>query len=389
MSSMFLPEPPYRHGQPARTAVLLVNLGTPQAPTAAAVRPYLKEFLSDPRVVEMPRVLWWLILNGVILNTRPRKSAEKYAQVWMAEGSPLLVHTQRQAALLGELLELPFPADSGDALTPTLSQRERGQTAVPLKSGGAGSVLTAYAMRYGQPSIASVLAKLKEQGCTRILTLPLYPQYSASTTATVFDALFAALAQTRNQPEIRTVRGFHDHPAYIAALAANVCDFWAAHGKSDKLLMSFHGVPRATLDLGDPYHCECLKTGRLLAEALALQPEEYRVTFQSRFGRAEWLQPYTAATLEELGKQGVKRLDVVCPGFVADCLETLEEIALEGKASFLNAGGGEYRYIPALNEHPQWIAALVAIAGEHLGGWPGECADPHSRERALAAGAPN
>lgn len=364
----FLPEPSYQHGQPARTAVLLVNLGTPQAPTAAAVRPYLKEFLGDPRVVEIPRALWWLILNGIILNTRPRKSAEKYAQVWTAEGSPLLVHTQRQAGLLGEML-------NSAALV------------VDQEECNTGPVLIEYAMRYGQPSIATVVARLKEQGCTRILAMPLYPQYSASTTATVFDTLFAVLARTRNMPEIRTVRSFHDHPAYIAALAANIGEYWAANGRPDKLLMSFHGVPRYTLDKGDPYHCECRKTARLLAEALELREEQYVVTFQSRFGRAEWLQPYTSATLEELGKQGLGRLDVVCPGFVSDCLETLEEIALEGKATYLSAGGGEYRYIPALNEHPRWIEALAAIAGEHLAGWPGEVVDAGAHARALAMGA--
>lgn len=369
MSNAYLPEPPHHHGQPARTAILLVNLGTPAAPTAAALRPYLKEFLSDPRVVEMPRALWWLILNGIILNTRPKKSAEKYAQVWTAEGSPLLVHTRRQAELLAGALESPSPP-------------------APLPR-GEGSYLVAYAMRYGEPSVAAVLAKLKEQGCTRILTVPLYPQYSASTTATVYDALYAALMRTRNQPEVRTLRGFHDHPEYIAALAANVEEYWAAQGRPEQLLMSFHGLPKKSLELGDPYYCECRKTARLLAEKLGLAEEQYRVTFQSRFGRAEWLQPYTAATLEELGKQGVKRLDVVCPGFVADCLETLEEIAMEGKATFLNAGGGDYRYIPALNEHPRWIAALATIVREHLAGWPVASFDPRSRELALAAGAVN
>jgi ferrochelatase len=246
-------------------------------------------------------------------------------------------------------------------------------------------------MRYGNPSIPAVLARLREQGCTRILAFPLYPQYSASTTATAFDALFATLAQIRNQPEIRTVRSFHDHPAYIAALAANVGEYWTAHGRPDKLLMSFHGVPRYTLEQGDPYHCECRKTGRLLAEALGLGEADYAITFQSRFGRAAWLQPYTAATLEALGKQGAGRLDVVCPGFVGDCLETLEEIALEGKAIYLNAGGREYNYIPALNEHPQWIAALESIVREHLAGWgnrenAGDAAAA-SRTRALAWGA--
>jgi len=353
----YLAAPPYRHGTQPRTGILLINLGTPDAPTAAAVRPYLKEFLGDPRVVEIPRALWWLILNGVILNTRPKKSAEKYAQIWTSEGSPLLVHTQRQAKLLQDALD-----------------KER---------------IVTYAMRYGKPSIPAALANLREQGCTRILALPLYPQYSASTTATAFDALFATLARTRNMPEIRMVRSFHDHPAYIAALAANIADYWAAHGRPDKLLMSFHGVPRYTLDKGDPYHCECRKTGRLLGEALGLAEDDYLITFQSRFGRAAWLQPYTAATLAELGKQGMGRLDVVCPGFVGDCLETLEEIALEGKATFLGAGGKDYHYIPALNEHPRWIAGLAEIAGEHLAGWGGHAAKDGeaSRTRALALGA--
>jgi ferrochelatase len=397
---MYLSEPPYRHGTPSRTGILLINLGTPEAPTAAAVRTYLKEFLSDPRVVEMPRALWWLILNGIILNTRPRKSAEKYAQIWTAEGSPLLVHTRRQAGLLKEALDIPAAlSQHPQGVSPpgsrcyaaTTARRERGQTAAPPRDGGTGSVLIEYAMRYGNPSISSALARLREQGCTRILAFPLYPQYSASATATAFDALFAALSQTRNMPEIRTVRSFHDHPAYIAALAANINEYWTAHGRPDKLLMSFHGVPRYTLDKGDPYHCECQKTGRLLAEALGLATSDYVLTFQSRFGRAEWLQPYTAATLEALGKQGTGKLDVVCPGFVGDCLETLEEIAMEGKAAFLNSGGKEFRYIPALNEHPQWIDALAAIAREHLAGWESHVniADEStaSRARALALGA--
>lgn len=377
---MFLPEPPYRHGTLPRTGILLINLGTPEAPTAAAVRPYLKEFLGDPRVVEMPRALWWLILNGIILNTRPKKSAEKYAKIWTAEGSPLLVHTRRQAGLLAKALNSPYEiAPAGD-----MPREDHGEM-------GEGSYIVAFAMRYGSPSIAAALSRLREQGCTRTLAFPLYPQYSSSTTATAFDALFSVLAQTRNMPEIRTVRSFHDHPAYIAALAANTGEYWAAHGKPDKLLMSFHGVPHDTLDKGDPYHCECQKTGRLLAEALGLAASDYALTFQSRFGKAAWLQPYTAATLEALGKQGIGRLDVVCPGFVGDCLETLEEIALEGKALFLAAGGKEYRYIPALNEHPQWISALAAIARENLTGWDGRDAGEAeaSRMRALAMGASN
>jgi ferrochelatase len=363
----YLPEPAYQHGTLAKTGILLINLGTPEAPTGAALRPYLKEFLSDPRVVEIPRAIWWLILNGIILNTRPKKSAEKYAQIWTTEGSPLKVHTERQAKLLKG----------------TLGER--------IKS----PVVVEYAMRYGNPSVASVLGKLKEQGCDRILVLPLYPQYAASSSGTAFDAVFQSLTSMRNMPAVRTVKHYHDHPGYIAAMAQNVRDYWQQNGRPDKLVMSFHGVPKFSLDKGDPYHCECQKTGRLLAEALGLSAQQYQITFQSRFGRAEWLQPYTAATLEALGKAGTGRVDVVCPGFVADCLETLEEIAMEVKAGFLNAGGKEFHYIPALNERSDWIAALTDIALEHLQGWVSPEWDQNavsqaaaeSRNRALALGA--
>ena len=383
-------EPAYRHGTPSRTGILLINLGTPDAPTAAAVKTYLREFLGDPRVVEIPRALWWAILNGIILNTRPKKSAEKYAQIWTKEGSPLLVHTQRQAKLLrGYLGESLKPA-----LAPTLSH---GASPLPnpLPHTGEGAmvkdiVLIEYAMCYGNPSVASALEKLRQQNCGRILILPLYPQYAASSTASAMDAVFNALRKMRNMPEIRSVRSFHDHPGYIAALAQNVRDDWMQNGRPDVLVMSFHGVPRHTLDKGDPYHCECQKTGRLLAEALELKPDQYRISFQSRFGRAEWIKPYTAATLEELGKQGVGRVDAICPGFVGDCLETLEEIAMEGKASFLGAGGREFHYIPCLNERDDWIRALSHIVSENLQGWIATeekeaCAA--SRNRALAMGA--
>ncbi len=363
----YLKEPEYRHGQQAKTGILLVNLGTPAAPTAQALRPYLKQFLSDPRVVEIPRAVWWLILNGIILNTRPKKSAAKYASVWTADGSPLKVHTEKQAKLLkgwlGEKLAAPLMVD--------------------------------YAMRYGSPSIADALAAMKAAGCDRILLLPAYPQYAASTTATANDAAFDWLKTVRNQPALRTLRHYHDHPAYIRALAANVRDYWQMHGRPDMLLMSFHGVPRYTLQKGDPYHCECQKTGRLLAEALGLDAKQYRLTFQSRFGRAEWLQPYTDKTLEALGREGVKRVDVVAPGFTADCLETLEELAIEGRETFLAAGGREFHYLPALNEHPRWIEALGEIALENLGGWvdlqwdrdADEQARQASRQRAAALGA--
>lgn len=366
--SRFLPEPAFQHGVQAKTAVLLINLGTPEAPSSGAVRRYLKEFLSDPRVVEIARPLWWLILNGIILNVRPRKSAEKYAQVWTKEGSPLKVHTERQTTLLRGFLG------------------EQGHR-----------VVVDYAMRYGQPSIPATLDRLKADGCTRILLLPLYPQYSSSTSATAFDAAYAWAQKIRNQPELRTVRSFADDAGYIDALAASVREHWRINGRADKsyrLLMSFHGVPRYTLDKGDPYHCECHKTGRLVAEALQLTKEQYQVCFQSRFGRAEWLQPYTAPTLVALGKQGIQRVDVICPGFPSDCLETLEEIAIEAKAEFIASGGSIYHYIPCLNEREDWIAALAGIAATHLQGWPTRAAlDSASLEasaqRARALGAPS
>jgi len=352
----------YQHGTPATTGVLLINLGTPEAPTPQAVRAYLKQFLSDPRVVEIPRLVWLPILYLFVLTRRPRQSAARYAQIWTRDGSPLRVHTERQAALLhgylGDRLRVPLVVDC--------------------------------AMRYGSPSIAEKLDAMKAQGCERILLVPLYPQYSASTTATAFDEAFRALSRMRNQPAIRTVKHFHDDAGYIGALAAGVRDYWGKRGRPDVLVMSFHGVPRRTLELGDPYHCECQKTGRLLAEALALKPEQYRVTFQSRFGRAEWLKPYTAEVFTALGREKLEQVDVICPGFVADCLETLEEIAIEGKAIFARAGGGELRYIPCLNERHEWIAALTDMVERNLNDWirtPAPEALEHSRQRALAAGA--
>lgn len=353
-------EPPYSHGTAEKTAVLLINLGTPDAPTVEAVKPYLREFLSDPRVVEIPRLVWWLILNGIILNTRPKKSAAKYASIWMKEGSPLRVHTQRQTILL---------------------QGYTGEKAkeIPL--------VFEYAMRYGNPSIPDVLAKLKAQNCQRILLVPLYPQYAASSTATALDAVFSELQKTRNMPAVRSIKHFHDDPAYIKASAQNIRDYWTLHGRPDKLVMSFHGVPSYTLEKGDPYHCECLKTGRLIAEELNLRQEQYMVSFQSRFGKAEWIKPYTTATLKELGKLRTKRVDVVCPGFVADCLETLEEIAQEGREDFLHAGGGEYHYIPCLNERPDWIHALSDLVLDNLQGWlhkPDPAQLEQTRKRALA-----
>jgi ferrochelatase len=360
---LITPEPAYRHGTPHQIGILLVNLGTPDAPTPHALRPYLKQFLSNPRVVEIPRWIWWPILNGIILNTRPKKSAEKYAQIWMPEGSPLKVHTARQTSLLRAKL--------ADDIQP--------------------APLVEYAMSIGSPSIGEVLKEMKEQGCERILVLPLYPQYAASSTASAFDEIFAQLGSMRNVPALRTVKHYHDHPGYIAALAQNVRDHWRKIGNPGKLVMSFHGIPRSSLDKGDPYHCECQKTGRLLAESLELDSSQYQICFQSRFGRAEWLRPYTAATLEQLGKENVGRVDIICPGFVSDCLETLDEIAMEGRTIFMQAGGREFHYIPCLNERGDWIEALADIAVENLQGWlglkPNDAQLAQSRQRALAIGA--
>ena len=374
--SPFKPEPEFTHGTAPATAVLFCNLGTPDAATPAAVRRFLAEFLSDPRVVEIPRLLWLLILHGIILRVRPAKSAAKYATIWKPEGSPLKIWTAKQALLLHGWLG------------------QRGH-----------HVKVFHAMRYGATSIASQLDMLKTQGVTRVLILPAYPQYSATTTASVFDAVYAWAAQTRLIPELRFVNHYHDDTGYISALANSVKKNWLVNGhpsghpsshpdKSYQLVMSFHGVPERTLHLGDPYHCECLKTARLLGQALGLSKEQYKVTFQSRLGRAKWLQPYTEPTLIAMGKAGVQRVDVICPGFNCDGLETLEEIDLEGRAAFLTAGGKTFHYIPCLNDNNDWIAALCNITTQHLSGWPTQTAPDDaalaaSRAAAKAAGAKN
>jgi len=359
----YQPEPAFSHGQTPRTAVLLCNLGTPDEPTAPALRRYLAEFLSDTRVVEIPAIVWKVILHGIILRVRPAKSAAKYASVWMPEGSPLRVWTERQAKQLGGYLG------------------ERGHV-----------VTVRYAMRYGNPGIPQVLDELAAQSVTRVLVLPAYPQYSGATTASTIDAVTQWAAQRRNIPELRFVNRYHDEPAFIAALANSVREHWAREGRADKLVMSFHGMPARTLTLGDPYHCECLKTGRLLAEALALSKDQYLVTFQSRFGKAKWLEPYTEPSLKRLGAEGVARVDVICPGFSADCLETLEEINMEARAAFLDAGGKAFHYIPCLNDRPDGMRALTDLAERHLQGWPTQTAPDaaalqRQREAALALGA--
>ena len=357
-------EPDFKHGQAPQTGILLVNLGTPESPTPAAVRRYLAQFLSDTRVVEIPPWVWKVILHGIILRVRPAKSAAKYASIWTKEGSPLRVWTEKQTALLQG-----FMGEQGHR------------------------VLVRHAMRYGQPSIGSQLSALKAEGATRILIVPLYPQYSGATTASVMDDVFTWGRQTRALPELRHINHFHDDPGYLNALADSVKAHWSSHGRAGKLLMSFHGMPQRTLQLGDPYHCECLKTGRLLAEQLGLSEQEYVVTFQSRFGKAKWLQPYTEPTLRELGRAGVARVDVICPGFVSDCIETLEEIAMEGKEAFLSSGGKEFNYIACLNDRLTWIRALSQLVTVHLQGWPtlaSQASEPGQlllqRERALAKG---
>jgi ferrochelatase len=323
-----------------KTAVLYCNLGTPDAPTAPAVRRYLAEFLSDPRVVEIPKAIWWPILNGIILRVRPAKSAAKYASVWTEQGSPLKAWTEKQALLLRGWLG------------------ERGHR-----------LQVRHAMRYGNPSIDSQLDELTASGATRILVLQAYPQYSGTTTASVLDAIGNWSGRQRFVPEFRFVGDYHDDAGYIAALAHSVQHHWAQNGRGELLLMSFHGIPARNIALGDPYQTQCLATARLLAQQLGLSETQYRVTFQSRFGRAKWLEPYTEPTLRALAQGGLKRVDVMCPGFPVDCLETLEEISMEGREAFLHEGGTEFNYIPCLNDNAEWITALTGIAERHLSGW--------------------
>jgi ferrochelatase len=359
----FSPEPPHQHGQPERTAVLFCNLGTPDAPTPSAVRRYLAEFLRDPRVVEIPRLVWLPILYGAILPFRPAKSAAKYASIWTKDGSPLRLWTEKQSRLLQGWL-----GEHGHKVT------------------------VRYGMRYGNPSMASQLDALKSEGATRILVLSAYPQYSGTTTASLIDSVNDWASRTRHVPELRFANRHHHDRGYLSALAGRIQRHWAEHGKPEHFVMSFHGVPQRTLQLGDPYHCECHKTGRLLAGWLSLAPDQYTVSFQSRFGKARWLEPYTEPTLKALARKGVRRVDVACPGFTSDCLETLEEIAQEGRDAFLTAGGKVFHFIPCLNDDPAWIAALGAIAIRHLSGWPTQQApEPAalaaSRSAALAMGA--
>jgi len=334
MSGLPANHPPVAYG---RIGVLLVNLGTPDAPETGPVRRYLAEFLSDKRVVELPQILWQPLLRGVVLTTRPQRTAANYHRIWDhgAGDSPLRIITRQQAAALQARL--------GDG------------------------VMVDWAMRYGTPAIPERLAALKEAGCERILIAPLYPQYSSATTGTVNDKVFDVMKKWRWQPALRTLPPYHDDPAYIAALAASVHDGIAAlEFRPDVVLTSFHGMPKRTLERGDPYHCQCRKTARLLGERLDLP---VRVSFQSRLGRAEWLKPYTDATLAELPGEGVHRLAVIAPGFSADNLETLEEVAIEGRETFLTAGGTDFAYLPCLNASAPGLDLLHAIVARELAGW--------------------
>ncbi len=321
--------------------VILVNLGTPDEPTAPAIRKYLREFLSDPRVIEIPKLLWWPILNGPILMARPRKLVPRYKSVWMEGGSPLMVYTQRQTEGLRKLFA------------------QRG-LAIEVETG----------MRYGQPSIKDAMLRLRERGCEHLLVVPLYPQYASSTTATVVDEVARVASHMRDQPALRFIKRFHTDPAFIRPLGDKISAFWQQHGKPQKLVMSFHGLPRQCVDMGDPYCRDCYETARALAQYLGLSDDAYQVTFQSRFGPAKWLEPYTEPTLQKLAQQGVTEIDVVCPGFLADCLETLEEIQVEVCETFMHAGGKRFRYIPALNDDQAWVNALGDMVLSHLQGWP-------------------
>jgi ferrochelatase len=332
----------YEHGSSISTGILLVNLGTPEGPDTRAVRRFLKQFLSDPRVVEYPRLLWWLILNGIILRIRPSRSAEAYREIWTDDGSPLMIHSRALADKLRARLEHDAP----------------------------GAYRVELAMTYGEPSIAAAMDRLRDANAHRLLVLPLYPQYSATTTAPVFDVVMRKLQRVRWLPETRFVNDYHDAPAYIDALAASVREYWADHGRGDHLLLSFHGVPRYTLDKGDPYFCFCSKTARLLAEALELPDDAWTMSFQSRVGREEWLRPYTDETVTEFGQKGLGRLDVICPGFSADCLETLEEIAMQNADFFTEAGGKSLHYIPALNARDDHVELMAQLVDRHTSGWP-------------------
>lgn len=337
----FESSPKFEHGQPAALGVLVVNLGTPDAPTPRALRRYLQQFLSDPRVVELPRWLWWLALNLYILRVRPARSAALYRKIWAEHGSPLLLYSN----------------DVTEAIREQMSARTSGPVAVEL------------AMSYGNPSIDFALQKMYEQNVTRIAVLPLYPQYSGSTTGSAFEAITRALSKRRFVPELRFINHYHDAAGYIAALAASIRDFRDRFGRGERLLFSFHGLPRQMVDNGDPYLDQCQATARLVAGALDLEDGDWQIAFQSRVGRQEWLRPYTDETLRQWGKEKMDKVDVVCPGFAVDCLETLEEIAMRYAHLFASSGGGELRYIPALNARGDHVAFLSHLIENNVENW--------------------
>ena len=348
----------HSNDQSPKAGVLLVNLGTPEAPTARAVRPYLAEFLGDPRVIEYPRWLWWLILHGIILRIRPARSAHAYARIWTAEGSPLRVGSEKLAAGLQVKLRQLYPE--------------------PMR--------VALAMRYGAPSVHTQIEQLQREGVRRLLVLPLYPQYSATSSGSVIDAVADTLKQLRWPPELRIVNDYHDDDGHIEALAQSIEHWWSEHGRGEKLLLSFHGIPQRYVNAGDPYFDQCQKTAHLLRTRLGLNESQLMVSFQSRVGREAWLQPYTDATVQRLGKEGVKRLDVACPGFAVDCLETLEEIAMQNRDFFIQAGGEDLRYIPALNNSSEQLNSLAALVLKHAQGWlqpAGEVHEQHEVARTL------
>lgn len=332
----------YQHGAQEKLGILLVNLGSPDAPTPSAVRKYLAQFLSDPRVVEANRLIWWFALHGVILRIRPSRSAKAYKKVWTDNGSPLIHISRLQTQAIQKKLEERFR----------------------------GHVIADLAMTYGNPSIQSGLEALRKAGARRLLILPLYPQYSATTTAAVFDEVTRVLKNWRWLPDLRMINQYHDHEKYIAALANSINKQWQQNKRSELLLFSFHGIPQRYVDNGDPYFCHCQKTARLVAEKLRLNDNEWKVVFQSRFGREPWLQPYCSLTLQELPAAGTKSVDIICPGFAADCLETLEEIQMENKALFIEAGGETFNYIPCLNDDADHIDALCEVLTAHMFGWP-------------------
>ncbi len=342
MKSRYWGRSDYRHEEMGRAGVLLVNLGTPQALTVGAVRRYLAEFLADPRVIELPTVLRRLLLHGVILRVRPRKTLQAYRSVWTEEGSPLMVHSR--------MLEQGLR----DALATRLD----------------GPVSVALAMRYGEPSVERSLGVLMQAGVERLLVLPLYPQYSGATTGAASDAVGAALARLRWVPSVRFLNHYHDYPRYTDAIAASIERSWETEGRNERLLLSFHGMPRATLEAGDPYYCQCQGTARLIATRLGIARSEWALAFQSRFGRATWLQPDTEAMLRGWAEAGIESVTVVCPGFAADCLETLEEIAQRYRDVFLEAGGKRFVYVPALNANTGHIQMLTELVAREMAGWP-------------------